>query len=35
MKGVLKEVPQRAGDNETIVPDARIRTLRELWAIVG
>ncbi len=34
LKGILKEVPQRAENNETIVPDARVRSLRELWDVI-
>jgi putative hydrolase of the HAD superfamily len=34
MTGILKLVPERDESSETVVPDARIRTLRELWALV-
>lgn len=34
MRGILKLVPERDESSETVVPDARIRTLRELWTLL-
>jgi putative hydrolase of the HAD superfamily len=34
MRGILKVVPERDESSESVVPDARIRTLRELWTLL-